>query len=179
MNDQYDITNAIKQNATNQKKIEKYFDDELGEMDYEVKEKEAHIINDIQIDNKKVQNVILDFSSAGFTLEQFQNNKKDFFETLKRIIRIQGEIVESLYSETLELCNEWEEVDDNENPITLEYVKKHISIEFLNIYNDSAQIQATIKTDETNENDSRWLLGEHFIEALIEKDDIEIKWNLA
>ena len=52
MSDNFDITKAIKQNALNQKqekKIEKYSDAELGEIEYEIKEKEAEIINNIHI----------------------------------------------------------------------------------------------------------------------------------
>lgn len=181
MSDNFDITKAIKQNALNQKqekKIEKYSDAEL-EIEYEIKEKEAKIINNIHIGNHKVKNAIIDFSSAGFTLEQFQNSKNDFFGIFKGVIKLQDRIIDSLYKKTFELCTNWEEVDDDGNQITLEYVKNHISIAFLKIYNDSAEILATIDTDGDDENDGRRLLGEHFIGAFIKPDDIEIDWSLS
>ena len=182
MSDNIDITKAIKQfnlNKDNEEKYEIYFDEELGEFKYETTADEATIINTIKISDLKVDNASFKFGDSGLKLDEFKINVKKFFNMLKVVIKLQDKIVESLYKETLELCNIWDEVDDDGNPITLEYVKNHIDIVFLKIYKTSVQISATIYTDGDDENDGQELLGGHFIEAIIESDDTEIKWYLA
>lgn len=59
--------------------------------------------------------------------------KKQYVNNLKVILEKGNELIDYVYKETLDLCNEWGETDDLGNQITYDYIKEKFNISSVDI----------------------------------------------
>lgn len=91
-----------------------------------------------------------------------EENQEQYFRSLGYVYEIQNEIINNLYKEATDCCANWEECDDNGNPITYEYIKENFYIGQMTIEMENGDVLITI-----------WglpgdgLLGDHSINARI------------
>ncbi len=79
---------------------------------------------------------------------------------VERLFEIQEDLIEKYLNSIVDMCDQWKETDKNNNKITLEYVKEHISPLEVSIDIDEIQfcIEALLESDKEDED---FLLGEH------------------
>lgn len=91
-----------------------------------------------------------------------EENKELYLRSLGYVYDIQNEIINNLYNEAADYCANWDECDENDNPITYEYIKDNFYIGHMTIEIEDGDVLITI-----------WgfpgdgLLGEHSINAHI------------
>ena len=91
-----------------------------------------------------------------------EENQELYFRSLGYVYEIQNEIIDNLYKTATDCCVNWDECDDNGNPITYEYIKEKFYIGHMTIQIENGDVLITI-----------WgfpgegLLGEHSINARI------------
>lgn len=91
-----------------------------------------------------------------------EENRELYFKSLGYVYEIQNEIIDNLYKEAADYCADWEERDDNGNPITYEYIKENFYIGHMTIEMEAGDVLITV-----------WgipgdgLLGDHSINAHI------------
>lgn len=89
-------------------------------------------------------------------------NQEQYFTGLAYVYDIQNEIISNLYQKATDYCAEWEECDEDGNPITYEYIKDNFDISDMIISMVNRDVFITIMG---------WsgdgLLGEHNINAQI------------
>lgn len=170
-----DILDKIISNVkTNMKtNIFEYEDEEFGKIKFELLEDRAIILEPIvKFDNKNsYPEISFDYKGCGQTLTEFKKNFPSYVNVLKNIISKKEDILNSLYAKALELYINWEEVTE----ANIDYVKEHTSISFIDIYDGQANIKAA------GYDKDKSLLGGHFIEAIIDSNEIDsknIEWNI-
>ncbi len=91
-----------------------------------------------------------------------EENRELYFSGLAYVYDIQNEIISNLYKEATDCCTNWEECDENGNPITYEYVRDNFYIGSMIIEINDGDVMVIIRG---------WpgdgLLGEHDIGAYI------------
>ena len=117
------------------------------------------------------------------SLEDYEFNKikKSHLNNLEKAIEkfhnIQDKFYNALLNDILNICMMWDERDKNNNCITIEYVKKNLSIDLVfNMSNlNRIDIEAYLMSDKKNED---MLLGEHVIVGYYDLKTNECNFNL-
>lgn len=157
----YSIEKAIK-------KQEKYllYSDLLGE--FEVIRSDDSDMYYYKIDCKmlKFNNIKNDVYITGDNdYENTRIKKSDLNKIAKKVERlfeIQKDLIEKFLNSIVDICDQWKEKDKNNNKITLEYVKEHITPLEVSVDIDRTDynIQAYLNSDKDDED---FLLGEHLL----------------
>lgn len=117
------------------------------------------------------------------SLEDYEFNKikKSHLNNLEKAIEkfhnIQDKFYNALLNDILNICMMWDERDKNNNRITIEYMKKNLSIDLVfNMSNlNRIDIEAYLMSDKKNED---MLLGEHVIVGYYDLKTNECNFNL-
>ena len=79
---------------------------------------------------------------------------------VEKLYEIQNDLIDKFLDSVVDICDKWEEVDKDNNKITLEYVKKHIAP--LNVIVDIDETNYSIHAYlDSDKEDEDLLLGEH------------------
>ena len=152
----------------NIKRIEKYLlhSNLLG--DFEVIRDDATGIYYYKINCKKLNFNDIENNVYIQSYNDYKENKikkselSKIVSKVERLYEIQNVLIDKFLDSVVDICNKWKEVDKNNNKITLEYVKKHITPldVIVDLDKTNYSIHAYLDSDKDDEN---LLLGEHTV----------------
>lgn len=97
---------------------------------------------------------------------------------LEKLYRNADAILEKIYPEAMEQCNDWEEEDALGNPISLDYIKKYYELTDISVAGDIEDGFYITLIGSVGDEDGGELLGDHSFVAEVECSTGEITYDL-
>ena len=137
-----------------------YDSEKYGKIDFCITYGDYTIYDYIEIICDKFEKNIFKKVILCVNIEEFNNDEviKNLIKTIEKAIDMKEIMLSKMYDFTLKLCDEWEETDENENKITMDYIRTHLSKIIVDIWPETITFHADL-IDE----DGWILLGGHEI----------------
>lgn len=90
-----------------------------------------------------------------------------YVHSIEKIIVMKDNVLDKLYEYALMMCSEWDEKDEYDNPVTINYVKEHLNLSVEILSKSEEKIEFIISGC------SDYLLGGHSIDAIVEDNNIK------
>lgn len=104
-----------------------------------------------------------------------ENDREKIFRALRGIYEHKDEILSRLYDEVFEAAGEYEEVDENDQPYTLEKIRERVYIWWTRVYNREGSLSVVMECSLT---EGELELGGHGIETVIDINNREMDFTM-
>lgn len=115
------------------------------------------------------------FNPSIYIIDYNDKFKTLYLKSLEEIYDNQEKILNDYYNEAKKFCDNWDEKDSDGNSISIEYIKKNLSVDDIDIFESDDEITIVINGNFEDTN----ILGGHTVTASINCNTKEIIYDLV